>query len=408
MALIHVYYPRSCGKGLRGGMVVPMDTSVYNIPVRERYAPVVPAVAEVTKTPIPLTARAAEWLKSMNPLGKIVSFAASNAPSLARTAVSSPNFNALMGTLFETLTKAQTGNTNTITPSASSAIPTQQEQPQQQQSWFKRALTSVNNVMNKTPKQKEEEAQPDTKAAIEKGQYLTAAAPFIGKLANTFFNGSGSLVTDGLLALAKNYGWGRRRGAGKRDIFVRDRRTRKRRRLGRRAFLEEDIQGVAEDAFEKTVKRKKGKKKLPPKEKGFLKKVSGTFAYVASLVQPMRTILNFAKDIKNIRGSGKKKYKMRGGRRSTLNGFNSQREKMAWVRSFRRKAGKGAGKRRRRKHRRRKIRGSGRHKGSIYSKYAIKYPKKRRHRRKKSGGSMVSSGYYGIGDPRNPSGWFAP
>ena len=94
--------------------------------------------------------------------------------------------------------------------------------------------------------------------------------------------------------------------------------------------------------------------------------------------------------------------KRRGGRRrSTLNGFRSQREKMAWVRSFRRGA-KGAGKRRRR----RNCRGGSRKK-SVYRSYGVKYPKKHRCRhRHKKGGSMVSSGIYGVGDPRNPSGWF--
>ena len=103
---------------------------------------------------------------------------------------------------------------------------------------------------------------------------------------------------------------------------------------------------------------------------------------------------------------------MRGGRRrSTINGFSSQKEKMAWVRSFiGKKRRSGSGYKRRRSDvssiralkpstkikgyagsgkRRRRHRRYGGSKSSVYRSYGIKYPKKHKHRR--SGGSMVSS-----------------
>ena len=94
---------------------------------------------------------------------------------------------------------------------------------------------------------------------------------------------------------------------------------------------------------------------------------------------------------------------MRGGRRrSTLNGFSSQREKMAWVRSFiRKKRGSGY----RKKHSRRKRYG----KGVLYRKYTLSNPFRfAKNRRRRRGGSMVDSGWYGIGDPNNPSYRFNP
>lgn len=439
------------------------------VPVSQNYAPVVPPVAEAVSVPIPVTKQAAQEIVDSNPLGKIISFInefanKSYAPPPPQTA---PDFNALLGALSQYLIAASNNNNRSAATTApqvqsSVAIP-------QKKSWLSRVndyfnstpeekaaaaqssnaapqkplLTRVNDYFNGTPEEKAMEEiataePPKAKTAIERGQYLTAAAPLIGKIADAFVDGSGTLVRDGLLSLGRRIGWGWKRGGKlkkkKKSVYVIDKTTGEKKFLGKKASLSDDVGSIAKSAFKKALelgsKNKYVSKILEHEKKnGWLSKIADVFSYVVTLIKPewgatANTVTHLLKKAdKKIKGSG-----MRGGkRRSPLNGFKSQKEKMAWVRSFRGK-GTGAGYKRkrrnakrmlglsvntrlkgfagsgrRRRHKHRKYRGGS--KSSVYSSYAIKYPKKHKHK-KYRGGSMVSSGFLGIGDPRNPSGWF--
>ena len=111
----------------------------------------------------------------------------------AKKATSSPDFNALMGVLAQYL------------------INTQPAAPQpQQKSWFRR----FHDYWTTTPAQKAA-AEQQQRSAFQRRQFLSAAAPFVGRIANAYVPGSGDLVTSGLLALGRKLGFGRRRRGGK-------------------------------------------------------------------------------------------------------------------------------------------------------------------------------------------------
>ena len=419
----YVYVPRS----YRGGaMTTPRHFADLN-PVSLSYSPLVPPVAEATQVPIPVTEQAAEEIESTNPLGKIVSIAT----NYAKSATSNPDFNALMGVLAQYLISTAGQKLSTPPP------------PPKPKSWFER----VRDYWTLTPAEKRQQEQ---KTAFSRGQYLTAAAPLIGKVASAFVPGTGDMVTNGLLSLGQRFGWGRRGGRlrkrrrpGK-PIFKENKITGETTKIGTTANLEKDVKAVAKEAFAEKLEKDHGRDKTKEfvdevfDSPGWISKIADIFAYVVSMFKPdwyiaaqsarslvkagdsvykdyktarkeqdRRNLEDFKNTVKNnLKGSG-----MRGGRRrrSTLNGFSSQKEKMAWVRSFRsRKKGSGY----RKKHSKRRKRGGG--KGSIYKYYASSNPfrfKSKSHKRRGRGlrgGDLVDSGWLGIGDPNNPSGYFSP
>ena len=158
--------------------------------------------------------------------------------------------------------------------------------------------------------------------------------------------------------------------------------TGKTRKLGTKADFEKDVKEVAREAFTETLEKDHGKertrkfvKEVFDKNDSWISKIADIFAYVVKIIKPdwyvaakaASTLANAGYDIykdiqskKEIKEENKaegKGYRMRGGhRRRTLNGFSSQKEKMAWVRSFiRKKRGSGY----RKKHSKRKRYGKG-------------------------------------------------
>ena len=435
----YVYVPRS----LRGGaMTMPTQFADFN-PVSLSYSPLVPVVSEATRVPIPVTPQAAEEIESANPLGKIVSVAT----DYARKASTNPDFNALMGVLAQYLI-------NTANARLAAQPPPQPEQ----KSWLRR----VHEFWNLTPAQRQQQQQ---KTAFQRGQYLTAAAPFIGKVASAFVPGSGEMVTNGLLSLGKSFGWGRRGGKLRRSrrpgkpIFRENKITGKRKKIGTTANLQKDVKEVAKEAFTEKLEKKHGVERTKEfvddvfDSPRWIATLADLFAHIVSWIRPdwglaAKTASSVVKagdsvyntyksnrreetkkDLDDFRNTLKnnlpksdskiasqaiespKGSEMRGSRRrSTLNGFSSQREKMAWVRSFRRKK-KGSGYRKKHSRRRRKYGGG---KGTIYKYYASSNPfrfKRRSHKKRGRGlrgGDMVDSGWLGVGDPANPSFKFNP
>ena len=221
MVLNYVYVPRS----YKGGSVTMPSSFVNNysrsVPVSHTYAPIVPAVAEATQVPVPVTKQAAEEIEDSNPLGKIFTFISNAATKANETSATNPNFNALMGALAQYIT-------NSV--------------PQRQKSWLQRA----NDFFH-----------PQPKTAFERGEYLTAAAPFIGKLASAFVPGSGTLVTDGLLSIGKRLGWGWRRAGQLEEtapnIIIKDESTGKTIKLGKKASLTDDVKHIAKKAFKEAI-----------------------------------------------------------------------------------------------------------------------------------------------------------
>ena len=428
----YVYVPRS----LKGGdMSTPTHFADFN-PVSLSYSPLVPVVSETTHAPIPVTEQAAAEIESTNPLGRIVSVTS----DYARQAAANPDFNALMGVLAQYLIASAA---NKLT-----------QPPPQPKSWLQR----TREYLTTSPA---ERARQQQKAAFSKGQYITAAAPFIGRIANSFIPGTGEMIKDGLLSLGKRIGWGRRGGKLRRrrkpgkPIFRENKITGKRKKIGTTANLQKDVKEVAKEAFAEKLEKKHGRERTKEfvddvfDSPRWIATLADLFAHIVSWIRPewglaAKTASSVVKagdnvyntyksnrreetkkDLDDLRNTLKnnlptsdskiasqaiesKGSGMRGGRRrSTLNGFSSQREKMAWVRSFRKKR-RGSGYKggsRRRRHRRRH--GGG--KGSIYKYYASSNPfrfKSRRHKRRGRGlrgGDMVDSGWLGIGDPDNPS-----
>ena len=178
----YVYVPRS----LKGGdMTTPTHFADFN-PVSLSYSPLVPVVSETTHAPIPVTEQAAAEIESTNPLGRIVSVTS----DYARQAAANPDFNALMGVLAQYLIASAA---NKLT-----------QPPPQPKSWLQR----TREYLTTSPA---ERARQQQKAAFSKGQYITAAAPFIGRIANSFIPGTGEMIKDGLLSLGKKNWMGQKR-----------------------------------------------------------------------------------------------------------------------------------------------------------------------------------------------------
>lgn len=357
---------------------MPVDLAAFAAahPVQNNYASMAPIISENSGMPVPVTESAAKTIIDNNPLGKIISYTSDT----AKNAFNNPNFNAIAATLMAFLIKAYQQNENNKFEN----LPLDEK-----------VKTSANKLRSWLTTRSGSETAPkisvdNTKAAVEKGKYLNAIAPIVGSIADLFVKGTGNFVTSGLTALGDKLGFGYRRNKRRRIYYL----SRGGKKEKSESNLVHDIADVADKAFTDVMTKTKEKYDLAGEKRyKWINGISKILGTVVGIVAP-----GYA----NLYKLGRKYLikKIKGGH---MRKFRSEKAKMEWVRSFKKK--KGAGKTKRNKHKHTS-------KLKIYTSKGIFYPKmimKRKYRKhgkgKFRGGDLVSSGILGYGDPRNPSGW---
>lgn len=421
---IYVFIPKRLKGGLfRGGANGSAEGIIMNLanplaqsqPVTKENAPVVPSWANSAQVPIPVEQRAAEILRKNGFSGNVKQISVPSddervqeilrkydlpgarkktTPSFSSTASSAfnriidvgqnsgVNFNALAGLMLNTFR-------DYLVESAWKNEP-----------WYKKALyyptafassffdNNLQNLFGQQP-------------IANKQNFLQQASPVIGTIANAFLPGTGTLLRTGLSALGSLFGRGRRGGRVKRgkkpkkSIFVFNNGTRQ--YLGSKVEFKKDLEKTSEEAFRNKAE-----------DARWRKLISSAFTSAINKVAPAIGSGKF------ILGRKIKKSKV-----IKMGGTAADKAHMEWVRSFKKKKrGKGgrfkyveirSGKNlfgkgvRKRKSKRKHKRGGSKYK--YYRTHALIYPKIQR--KKKRGKGLASSGVYGRGDPRNPSGWFS-
>lgn len=400
---IYVYIPKRIKGGILRGGFNPADAISHlsepilqSQPVTKENAPIVPSWANSAQTPIPIEQQAAELLKQLGIPGTIKevkreepketsssSSALSSSKQVSGNDNSGVNFNALAGLMLNTFK-------DYLNQSAWKNEP-----------WYKKALyypTALASAAFNSDTQNLFGKQP----VVKKQNFLQQASPVISTIANAFLPGSGTVLKTGLSALGSLFGSGRKGGRmkkgkkPKKSIFVFNNGTRQ--YLGSKVEFKKDLEKASDQAF-----------KNKAEDARWRRLISSAFTSAINKVAPAIGSGKF------ILGRKIKKSKV-----IKMGGTAADKARMEWVRSFKKKkhgkggkfkyveikSGKnlfGKGVRKKRRVRRKHKRGGSKYK--YYRTHALIYPKIQR--KKKRGRGLVSSGILGVGDPRNPSGWFS-
>lgn len=372
MKRIYLYVPKT-GKGALNGKGLNdmlMDMSVplmSSYPVTRENASVVPMWAHEAGIQIPVDHPTAQLLKQWNVPANIVPLPPVHQQEIRQYQqennglLGNVNFNALASLLMKVLLEYMDGKAR------------------RQEPWYKQAIripaTIAQNYF-------ENKANP-----VNKQSFLQKAAPVIGTIANTFMPGTGTAIKLGLNGInwLKNRFLGGKRGKKKRkSIFVYNNGTRQ--YLGQKVSFENDIKKVADNAFKKKAEDNKWRKFISTAFSSAIKKV-------APAIEAGRLVL----------GKKIKKSQIKMVRRKRRGG-SSNKDYMAWVRSFKRKGKRGKGVKYKPKTKK-GIHwvGAGK-KVHVYNSHGIIYPKPIKKHTKKKGKGLVSSGDIFKGNPFDYSG----
>lgn len=389
---IYLYVPRKLKGGLfRGGnegvlsnMAVPINASY---PVTRENAYVVPLWAQQAQVPIPVDHPTAKLLRQWDVPANLISV-----PEVPKTEKSrfdfmnKINFNSVASFIAKVVLDYLRGSSF-------------QSEPLWKQALHLPAMVAKTGFDSGLFG-----SQPNV---FEKRSFLQKAAPVVGTIANSFFPGTGTAVKLGLNGInyLKNKIFGKghkaKKKGKKKSLFIFNNNTRK--YLGSKVSFEKDVRKAADEAFKNRAQNARWRKVI-----------SSAFASAIKTIAPAI-------------GSGKLVLgrKIKKSNLIKMGGTAADKAHMEWVRSFKKKKRKSkrrggkfkyveikSGKnlfggriRRKKKSRRKHKRGGSKYK--YYRTHALIYPKiERKKRKKKSGKGLVSSGILGVGDPRNPSGWF--
>lgn len=404
MVRTYLYFPGS--KKRRGGnyedfahsTALPLNDSYA---VDENNAYIVPLWAHQANVPIPVNSNAANLLKKYNAPGQIVPV-----PNVSRSTVKQEK-------------KENPGwftgvNFNSLAELISRVILNYMDaKNRQNESWWQTLARVPAQGLRNYTKYDGGFGEP-----VSKGTFLNMATPVISRIANSFLPGWGSLLTSGLRFVGNQiFGSGHTKKvkSGKRYKIVYNNKTRN--------LLKGDISRDVKQASENTLKDR-------VQDTRWRKLISSAFASAIKTVAPAigsgRLVLGRKLNLKKIKKMG---------------GSASDKEYMAWVRSFIGKKKKGSGKgkglkarnsvptqtgisyygagkksRSKRGHNKKSKKSGG--KFIIYRNHGVHYikgkkkgsglklksTKKKVKKHQKRGGNVVSSGIYKKGTPGNYSG----